>query len=157
MDEIELWTRNFSEPPIYWLNGLAGTGKTTIAQTIAERTFADGQLGASFFFSRDFEDRSNLYLILPTLAIQLARKYTEFGSRFTPLVQSDPWTARESLYGQMRKLLDHPPKESNISTVIIVDALDECRGEEPASAILSVLGQFVSEVPKVKFLVTGRP
>ena len=41
--------------------------------------------------------------------------------------------------------------------MIIIDALDECRDEEPASAILSVLGQFVSEIPKVKLLVTGRP
>jgi hypothetical protein len=35
--------------------------------------------------------------------------------------------------------------------------LDECKDEEPASAILSVLGQFVNEITKVKFLVTGRP
>ena len=157
MDEIELWTRDFAKPPVYWLNGLAGTGKTTIAQTVAERTFADGQLGASFFCSRDFEDRSNLRLIFPTLAIQLARKYSGFRSLFIPLVQSDPGIARESLYNQMHKLIVQPLKESNISTVIIVDALDECRDEEPASAILSVLGQFVSEIPKVKFFVTGRP
>jgi len=69
LDQIELWTRNFDEPPVYWLNGLAGTGKSTIAQTIAERVFADGQLGASFFCSRDFEDRSNLHFIFPTLAV----------------------------------------------------------------------------------------
>jgi len=75
------------------LNGLAGTGKTTIAQTIAERVFANGQLGASFFCSRDFEDRSNLHFILPTLAVQLARKYAEFRSIFVPLAQSDPGAA----------------------------------------------------------------
>ena len=65
MDEIELWTRDFDKPPVYWLNGLAGTGKTTIAKTIAERTFADGRLGASFFCSRDFDDRRNLQVIFP--------------------------------------------------------------------------------------------
>lgn len=51
LDEIELWMYDFGGPPVYWLNGLAGTGKTTIAQTIAERAFADGLLGASFFCS----------------------------------------------------------------------------------------------------------
>lgn len=51
LDKIELWTRDFDKPPVYWLNGLAGTGKSTIAQTIVERVFADGQLGASFFCS----------------------------------------------------------------------------------------------------------
>ena len=157
LDEIELWTRNFYKPPVYWLDGLAGTGKTTITQTIAERTFADGQLGASFFCSRDFEDRSDLRFIFPTLAVQLARKYSGFRSLFLPLVKSNPGIIHESLYNQMRKLIVQPLKESKISTVVIIDALDECKDEEPASEILSVLGQFVSEIPQVKFLVTGRP
>ena len=53
-------------------------GKSTIAQTIAERLFAEGQLGASFFCSRDFEDRRDLQFIFPTIAAQLARRYTKF-------------------------------------------------------------------------------
>ena len=157
LDEIELWTKDFDRPPVYWLNGLAGTGKSTIAQTIAERMFTSGRLGASFFCSRDFLDRSNLQLIFPTLAVQLARKYTEFRSIFIPLVESDPGIADESLYHQMKKLIVQPLRVSGISTVIIIDALDECKDEGPASAILSVLGQFVSKLPTVKFFLTGRP
>ena len=157
LDEIELWIRDFDKSPVYWLNGLAGTGKTTIAQTIAERTFADGRLGASFFCSRDFEDRSNLRLIFPTLAVQLARKYTAFRSVFVPLAQSDPGIAHESLYDQMEKLIVRPLTRSATSTVIVIDALDECKDEETTSAILSVLGRLISKVPTVKFLLTGRP
>ena len=119
--------------------------------------FADGQLGASFFCSRDFEDKRNLRLIFPTLAVQLAHRYTQFRSIFVPLVRSDPGVVQESLYNQMKKLIVGPLKKSDISTVIMIDALDECKDEEPASAILSVLGQFVSEIPKVKFFLTGRP
>ncbi|KAF9786335.1 hypothetical protein BJ322DRAFT_1059130 [Thelephora terrestris] len=157
LDEIELWTGDPAKPPVYWLNGLAGTGKTTIAQTVAERVFACGQLGASFFCSRDFEDRSNIQLIFPTLAVQLARKYTAFRSHFVRLVRSDPEIAHESLYNQMEKLIVRPLNESKISPVIVIDALDECQDEEPASAVLSILGQFVSKIPKAKFFVTGRP
>ena len=157
LDEIELWTRDFNKPPVYWLNGLAGTGKSTIAQTIAERVFADGRLGASFFCSRDFEDRSDLHFIFPTLAVQLARNHSNFRSIFVPLVQSDPGVSHESLYNQMNKLIVGPLKKSAISTVIVIDALDECKDEEPASAILSVLGQLVSQIPKAKFFLTGRP
>ena len=145
------------KPPVYWLNGLAGTGKTTIAQTIAERTFADGELGASFFCSRDFEDRRNLHFIFPTIAVQLARRYPDFRSIFVPLIRSDPGIARGSLHNQLRRLIVKPLQESAISTVVIIDALDECKDEEPASAILSVLGQLVSEIPDVKFFITGRP
>ena len=139
------------------MNGLAGTGKTAIAQTVAERLFANGQLGASFFCSRDFEDRSDLKLIFPTLATQLAREHAEFRSIFVPLVQQDPEIGQDSLYSQMNKLIVRPLQESGISTVIVIDALDECRDEETASAILSVLGRFVSQIPKVKFFLTGRP
>ena len=57
----------------------------------------------------------------------------------------------------MKKLVVGPLEESAISTVIVNDALDECKDEEPASAILSVLGQFVAKIPKVKFFLTGRP
>jgi hypothetical protein len=81
----------------------------------------------------------------------------EFRSIFVPLVQRDPGIAQESLYNQMDKLIVQPLKKSGISTVIVVDALDECKDEEPASAILSVLGRFVSQIPKVKFFLTGRP
>ena len=132
-------------------------GKSAIAQTIAERAFADGRLGASFFCSRDSEDRSDLQFIFPTLAVQLARKYAKFRSILVPLVRSDPGVVQESLYNQMDKLIVGPLKKSRISTVIVVDALDECKDEEPASAILSVLGQFLAEIPRVKFFLTGRP
>ena len=57
----------------------------------------------------------------------------------------------------MNKLIVGPLRESAISTVIVIDALDECKDGEPASAILSVLGQFVSQIPKVKFFLTSRP
>ena len=157
LNGIELWATEFGRSPVYWLNGLAGTGKSTIAKTIADRLFAGGQLGASFFCSRDFEDRSNLTLIFPTLATQLARKYEEFRSILVPLIQRDPEIASESLFNQMDKLIVQPLSETDISTVIVIDALDECKDEESASAILSVLGRLAPKIPKVKFFLTGRP
>jgi len=157
LHEIELWASDFDKSPIYWLNGLAGTGKSTIAQTIAERLFADGRLGASFFCSRDFEDRSNLHLIFPTLAVQLAREYPELRSIIFPLIQADPGVADGSPREQMNELIVQPLTKSGISTVIVIDALDECKDEEHVSGILSVLGEFISKIPKIKFFLTGRP
>ena len=157
MDEIELWTKDFGKSPVFWLNGLAGTGKSTIAKTIAERTFTDGRLGASFFCSRDFEDRSDLRFIFPTLAFQLAHKYPEVRSFIVPLLRSNPDVFHESLCNQMEQLIVRPLESGDVSTVIVIDALDECKDEEPSSAILSVLGRLVGRIPNVKFFVTGRP
>ena len=47
--EIESWLTSEHRQQIFLLSGLAGTGKSTIVQTFAEMTFADGKLGASFF------------------------------------------------------------------------------------------------------------
>ena len=142
---------------MFWLNGLARTGKTVIAQTIAERTFADGHLGVSFFCSRNFEDRSKPSLILPTIAVQLARKYPDFRSSLVSLVLSNPGITRGALFDQMQNLITRPLMESDISTVIIIDALDECKDGELTSAILSALARLAPEIPKVKFLITSRP
>ena len=157
LNEIESWAKDFDQSQIFWLNGLAGTGKSTIAQTIAERLFAEGLLGASFFCSRDFEDRSNLQLIFPTIAFQLARKYPDFRSHFVSLLRTNPDVVHESLYNQMQKLIVKPLREARISTAVVIDALDECKDDEPSSTILSVLGRFVEEISEVKFFITGRP
>ena len=142
---------------MFWLNGLAGTGKSTIAQTFAEIGFADGKLGASFFCSRDFEDRSNLQAIFPTLAFQLAYRYLPFREELLQVLRANPGVGRESLSSQMEKIIVGPLKHTHIRTFIIIDALDECKDEEPASAILSVLSRYVNEIPNVKFFITGRP
>jgi len=142
---------------VFWLNGLAGTGKSTIAQTFAEMCFADGRLGASFFCSRDFEDRSNLQIIFPTLAFQLAYRYPSFRQELLQVMRANPGVGRESLCSQMERLIVGPFKATHISTLIIIDALDECKDEEPASALLSILSRYVEQIPRVKFFITGRP
>ena len=157
LDEIVLWSNDFNMPPVYWLNGLAGTGKSTIAQTIAESIFADGRLGASFFCSRDFNDRRSLHYIFPTIAFQLAHKYPKFRSILIPLLQSNPDIGYESLFNQMRMLIAEPLSSLLISTVVVIDALDECVDNDPQSAILSVMGRLVGEIPTIKFFITGRP
>ena len=155
--EIECWLAGKSGQHVFWLNGLAGTGKSTIAQTFAETAFADGKLGASFFCSRDFEDRSNLQAIFPTLAFQLAHQEPLFRKELIQVLKTCPDVGRESLYSQVEKLIVGPLKAANIPTLIIIDALDECKDEEPASAILSILSRHVNQIPNVKFFITGRP
>ena len=51
----------------------------------------------------------------------------------------------------------NPLSEANVSCVIVIDALDECIDNQPASAILSVLGRFAKQLPLVKIFITGRP
>ena len=155
--QLENWLMDEQDQRVFWLNGLAGTGKSTIAQSFAEMSFADGKLGASFFCSRDFEDRSNLQIIFPTLAFQLAYRYPPFREELLRVLRANPGAARETLCSQMERLIVGPLKTARAPTLIIVDALDECKDEEPASAILSILSRYVDQIPQVKFFITGRP
>ena len=156
--ELEDWLTDERGQRVFWLNGLAGTGKSTIAQTFAEMSFAEGKLGASFFCSRDFEDRSNLQAIFPTLAFQLAYRYPPIRKELLRIYRArGSAIGRESLCSQMERLIVGPLKTTQISTLIIIDALDECKDGEPASGILSVLSRYVDQIPHVKFFITGRP
>jgi len=68
-----------------------------------------------------------------------------------------PDAGQQSLCLQMEKLIVGPLKAACIPILIIIDALDECKDEEPASAILSILSRYTNEIPNAKFFITGRP
>src|SRR5258708_25571185 len=61
--------------PIYWVNGLAGIRKSTIAHTVAEDAKSCKLLGASFFFSHQEKELSDLHLFIPTIVYQLTQSY----------------------------------------------------------------------------------
>jgi hypothetical protein len=59
------WGHTGDSKHIFWLNGMAGTGKSTFSRTISH-TFADeGLLGASFFFKRGEGDRGLATFFFP--------------------------------------------------------------------------------------------
>ena len=152
-----LWAKNAGDRNVFWLEGSAGTGKSTIAQSFSEMAANEGSLGATFFCSRDHLGRRELKKIFPTLAYQLAWNYPQFRHNVISIIKKDPTIAHNSLALQFEGLLVVPLSEEEISCVIVIDALDECVDDRPVSAILSVLGRFAKRLPLVKFFITGRP
>ena len=155
--DIEAWEAGQINELVYWLKGVAGCGKSTIAQTFAERSAALGNLGASFFCSRDYPDRRNLHLIFPTLAYDLAYWSTDFKAALVSVIRSNPSVQYDALDIQLVKLLVRPFKQTGLSATIVVDALDECEDKEPVSEFLSALAAHIDTIPAVKFFITGRP
>jgi nucleoside phosphorylase len=68
LNEIYAWASGESEQCIFWLNGMAGTGKSTIARTVAYKYSELYRLGASFFFSRGGGDPSHASKFFTTIA-----------------------------------------------------------------------------------------
>ena len=124
---------------ILWINGLAGTGKSTLAQTIARWCDRKQVLGASFFCSRSGQ-RSNVRLIFPTIAQQLAPSNEQFLNSVKDAVfkNSDIHFSHPS--HQLEKLIVEPlraiPTSGSIpARIVIIDALDECEDVEAVSVI----------------------
>ena len=57
LHHIQGWAKDQSGKSIFWLNGAAGTGKSTIARTVARAFAGKQQLGASFFFKKGEGER----------------------------------------------------------------------------------------------------
>ena len=157
LDGMMQWAKGSQNRNVFWLNGLAGTGKSTIAQTFSGIIAKAGILGASFFCSRDYLDRQELKNIFSTLAYQLACRYPAFRNQVIRAIKQDPSVAGNSLISQLKDLIVGPLFSTNISCVIVVDALDECVDDQPASALLSVLGRHAKDLRSIKFFITGRP
>ena len=95
LHQIQDWVKNPSDKYLFWLNGMAGTGKSTISRTIARKFKANGQLGASFFFKRGEYDRGNGAMFFTTIAVQLAY-HLGMKSSIQKAIESDPHISKKA-------------------------------------------------------------
>ena len=145
---------------IFWINGSAGTGKTTIAFTVADACKRSNVLGASFFCSRDDTECSNPRLIFTTIAHQLGMYNSLFRDQVAEVLRSHPDIGSADLSFQLEELIVNPLCALGNSfppCLIILDALDECKETGITSLILSSLSQHVDKISPLCFLVTSRP
>jgi hypothetical protein len=160
LDEITERIYTEDQRRIQWLNGLAGTGKSTLAKTVAH-LFADkNQLGASFFCSRDEADRSDVGLIFPTLAFQLSETVLGFAAELSKVIDVQPDIGYALPPEQLEKLIVGPFRNAGSHSqpiLIVIDALDECKDEKATSTILMALSQYIDAMPFLKVFVTCRP
>ncbi|KAI1565722.1 WD40 repeat [Pyrenophora tritici-repentis] len=164
LDEITTWANNKDGKSIFWLSGMAGTGKSTIARTIAE-SFADhGQLGASFFFKRGEGERGKASRFFTTIATDLVACEPGMLQGIRKTLDEDPAISNKALKDQFEKLILQPllgikqtrPRVS--ARVVVIDALDECEREADIRAILQLLARTKDLRPvPLRIVVTSRP
>jgi hypothetical protein len=163
LKEIYSWADGKDERLIFWLNGLAGTGKSTIARTVARNYFDKKRLGASFFFSRGGGDVSQADKFVTSIAVQLARSIPDLHQHVCdPIKECSDITSR-SLHDQWHELVLRPlsklnRKADSSSYILIVDALDECANETNIQVLLQLLSEarLLSDV-RLRIFLTSRP
>ena len=146
---------------MFVLQGLAGTGKSTIASSVCETLERRKWLGASFFFSRNEASTADPFLVFTTIAYQLARQYRPFRRHLTRILKADPDIVQLTLERQLERLLIEPLRAvaddiGPSPVVVVIDALDECgKYRAQMMSLLCSIGAQVS-IP-IKLFVSLRP
>ncbi|EKM57728.1 uncharacterized protein PHACADRAFT_138987 [Phanerochaete carnosa HHB-10118-sp] len=144
---------------LFLLSGQAGTGKSTIAQTVAAWCSERVCLGASFFCSRDNRECSDVQMIFPTIAYQLGLWDRRFQEKAAEVLKRDPDIQTSLVSRQLKCLIVDPLQELPTfpHCAVVIDALDECKDDETTSLIVRALSQHVSDLAPLKIFLTSRP
>jgi hypothetical protein len=167
LSEITKWANDTSpeSQSVYWLFGQAGSGKSTIAYTIARRFEFAGDaedtivLGGNFFCSRQFEETRFATRVIRTIVYHLALRCKAFADA---LKKFD--TVHHNVRAQLESLLIEPWEKARLADsskparfLVVIDALDEIEGQG-GSEFLRDLFDVINKhrLPGLKFFVTSR-
>ncbi|KAF1345606.1 hypothetical protein EJ07DRAFT_51567, partial [Lizonia empirigonia] len=165
LHEIYSWVDGTDERCIFWLSGLAGTGKSTIARTVARRYYDRQRLAASFFFSRGGGDVGHAGKFVTSIAVQLAHSVPAVRQLISDAVAKRSDIVSQALGDQWQHLVCSPLSELRESEqgpetyVVVVDALDECDSDSNIRIIVQLLAKVPSSITGVRLrvLLTSRP
>ncbi|KAH7919545.1 YVTN repeat-like/Quino protein amine dehydrogenase [Leucogyrophana mollusca] len=160
LSEIKNWADN-SDPHssrIFWLHGVAGTGKSTIANTIAHY-YTTGRLGASFQFKRKVEGLNKPTSLFGHIAYQLANSNAKFMTHCLEAIRQYGRMNAFSLKEQLDRYIIVPLRQMESLSVIliVIDAIDECSDVGDRRGVLeAVMGVLPAFPACAKLLIASR-
>ena len=170
LQEIVDWINNVEKDPprIFWLHGPAGTGKSSIAHTIAHRFQQLERLGSCFCFDRSQMAERCHQKVFSTIAQDLANRDTSLRRQLTAVVHGNAALKNTTdILQQWEELIAKPATALSEAImgpiVIIIDALDESGDNNSRRVLLRILGNAIAESritglpPNLRILLTSRP
>jgi len=156
------WSGDADGAYIFWLNGMAGTGKSTITRTVAHQLAEEKRLAASFLFSRGRGDIGHAGKFFTTIATQLAHSLPLLSPSLSKAIDEYHNISQRGLSEQWKHLILEPlstlTRAQSAPMVIVIDALDECDNENDIKLILALLteAQHLNSI-RLRVFVTSRP
>ncbi|KAF4486673.1 Vegetative incompatibility protein HET-E-1 [Colletotrichum fructicola Nara gc5] len=164
LQKIRAWANDPTSQAVFWLKGMAGTGKSTVSRTVAQEMAEHRQLGASFFFKRGEADRSNASKVFTTMALQLVSHLPMLAQHVKEVIDAEPRIYDKRLQDQFEKLIFEPLLKvqqqpcNNRYVIIVVDALDECERDDHIKTVVRLLCRVKDiQSPRLKVFITSRP
>jgi len=165
LNQVIAWVTNgpgqegVNQSTPYWIYGLPGIGKTSLAHSICEELDERNQFAGAFFCRRDDTNSSEPRNILPTLLYQLAKTSPAFRSVVTEYLHKKQHMTPQSMQDTLFLEFIHSiPRHSNPGTlVVVIDALDECGNAQSRADILKVLIDAAALASWLKIIITSRP
>ena len=160
LKEISDWINNVEKdtPRIFWLHGPAGTGKSSIAHTIAHRFRELERLGSCFCFDRNQMAEGRHEKVFGTIARDLAKCDASLRKKLAIVVRHDAALKKTTdILQQWEELIMKPVKALSEAImgpiVIIIDALDESGNTDSRRVLLRILGNTENRI--LSFLLTS--
>lgn len=140
---------------------VAGSGKTAVANTIAQLCHEQGILGSSFFFDREVSGRNGPERLFSTIALDLAGSNKNFAEAIDLALEQQRSLASAPLCRQFDELILKPLQQYPIDkpVVVVIDALDESySANHDINELLTILRDDVPKLPGgFSILLTSRP
>ncbi|KAJ7808904.1 WD40-repeat-containing domain protein [Mycena olivaceomarginata] len=150
-----------SEARIVWLSGMAGSGKSTVATSVAEYFRGLGRLGTFLCFTRNDVVGSDPTLVLHAIAFGLAKAHPHIERAICAALSRDSNLVEAPIDKQFQELLLGPlesVKQHLVGPfVVVMDALDEC-ADDSRQVLLRLIANSFTKLPAAfQFFVTSRP
>ena len=143
-----------SAPSIYWITGVAGSGKSTISRSLLDMAQRMRIAHSSFFFSRDHDDRKTCQKLMATIARDLV-SYED--PKVIQCVHDAVEKKQDSgpFLDQVHHLLRQPLESASHRVLLIWDALDECMDTDERRLLCELITQLPQFPARLSVLITA--
>lgn len=164
IDEIIQWVNSPNGDDVtrvFFLSGVAGSGKSAIAHAIAKLFEQQKRLGSSYCFDRADQVNRRPSNLLSTIALDMADLDHHWKTSLRNTVKGNH-ALQTSLSAtvQFQDFILEPAKALTIvgPILVVIDAIDESAEPSSRRALLTILAKRISELPfNFRFLITARP